>query len=228
MERKISFSQEEFYHLYNRGVNKSTIFVDSHDYWRFIFLLYLCNSEIPVRIDNILRNEQGLPLLKIQELVFMQERGEQLVSIGAYCLMPNHFHILVRARKDCGISKFMLKLSTAYSMYFNKRHARTGAFFEGPFRAEHVQGDTYLKYLYAYIHLNPIKLIDSKWKENGIKDSIRAEKFLRTYKYSSYLEYAEGIQSRESKILSKSSFPKYFLEKTHFRDYIHAWMNYSE
>ncbi|MBU3925748.1 transposase, partial [Patescibacteria group bacterium] len=178
MERKFRFSEGEFYHLYNRGINKMAIFLNNIDKKRFIKLLFACNSKKPVVFKNI----QGLPLEEI-------ERGETIVDIGAYCLMPNHFHLLVREKTENGISMFMEKLFTAYSMYFNKKNERTGRLFEGIFKATHANKDQYLKYLFAYIHLNPVKLIDLKWKENSITDKEKAKKFLKEYAYSSYLDY---------------------------------------
>src|SRR3990167_6058915 len=124
MERKFSFSVGEFYHLYGRGVEKRTIFLDQSDYSRFIRLLYIANSEKPFEYKLV----RGLPLEKVN-------RGGSLVSIGAYCLMPNHFHLLVREKTEGGISKFMSKLMTAYSMYFNKKNSRTGRLFQNTFQA---------------------------------------------------------------------------------------------
>jgi putative transposase len=227
MERKITFAPKEYYHVYNRGVNKMKTFMNPHDYWRFIFLLFLCNDVEPVKLENITRNELGLTLLKMQEKIFKQERGESIVDIGAFCLMPNHFHILLRERVDGGVPKFMQKISTAYTMYVNKRHGRTGALFGGSFKAEHVTDDVYLKYLFAYIHLNPVKLIDPEWKENGIHDKKRAQKYLDEYEYSSYGEYTKG-DSPLGKILTKDSFPHYFTRNADFKTYIDDWLSYTE
>ena len=87
-------------------------------------------------------------------------RKETLVDIGAYCLMPNHFHLLIRETAEGNISRFMLKLQTGYPMYFNKKYQRTGALFEGKFKAKHITNDNHLKYLFAYLHLNPVKITD--------------------------------------------------------------------
>jgi putative transposase len=125
------------------------------------------------------------------------DRGKNLVDIGAYCLMPNHFHLLLKEKTENGISLFMQKLMTAYTMYFNKKNGRNGALFQGTFKAEHLANDNYLKYMYSYIHLNPIKLIDPTWRENGIKNQSKTEKFLEQYKHSSYSEYI-NIDRKES------------------------------
>ena len=153
------------------------------------------------------------------------DRGEPLVAIGAYCLMPNHFHLLVKEISAGGISKFMEKLGTGYSMYFNKKNGRTGFLFQGNFKAEHVDSDEYLKYLFAYIHLNPVKLIEAEWKETGIRDKQRAQKYLGQYRYSSYRDYL-GEGTDESLILSKTEFPEYFTATRDFSDYISYWLDY--
>jgi len=183
MTRKIFFVPGEFYHIYNRGTDKRVIFKNTKDYNRFVLLLYLCNSTKPVNIEAEL--QKGRTFLELME----SNRGDELVDIGAYCLMPNHFHILIKEKNEKGISLFMKKLSTAYSMYFNKKYDRSGALFEGRFKAKHISDDAYLKYLFAYIHLNPIKIIDSEWKENGICNKSEAKIYLSKYEYSSYLDY---------------------------------------
>ncbi|MEK7129078.1 MAG: transposase [Patescibacteria group bacterium] len=167
MNRKFKFSIGEFYHIYNRGNEKRIIFKDDHDRKRFTDLLFLCNTKKSIVVREIPTG-----------LTYEFDRGETIVDIGAYCLMPNHFHLLLREKTENGISLFMKKLATSYSMYFNKRHQRTGGLFEGKFKATHVDSDTYLKYLFSYIHLNPVKIIDPHWKENGINDKDMAEKYL--------------------------------------------------
>ena len=218
MIRKIKFSEGEYYHIYNRGVDKREIFMDKNDHERFVLLLEYANLFEAVNIRNILNQlNQGLPSVN---------RGETLVDIGAWCLMPNHFHLLVREKNDAGLSKFLSKLQTGYSMYFNKRHDRSGALFQGSFKAEHVDKDEYLKYLYSYIHLNPIKLIQSDWKDNGIYDLERAELYLEEYSYSSYLDYV-GSDRKQKIILNKESFPEYFDNQTDFKKNIFEWLKFS-
>ncbi len=121
----------------------------------------------------------------------------------------------------------MKKLSTAYSMYFNNKYDRSGALFEGRFKAKHVDNDNYLKYLLSYIHLNPVKLIDLKWKENGITDKIKAKDFLNEYKYSSYMDYV-GIKRKEKAILNISSLPEYFETHKEFEGFVDEWLTFNE
>ncbi|MDQ3075800.1 MAG: transposase [bacterium] len=152
------------------------------------------------------------------------ERGEQLVSIGAYVLMPNHFHMLITEKIEGGISKFMQKLSTAYSMYYNKKYKRTGGLFEGKFKSHYATEDRYLKYIFSYIHLNPIKLIQKDWKEKGVQDKKNAINFLNGYFYSSYLDHL-SVYRIQNKILTLKDFPSYFPNKNNFIQEIFEWLS---
>mgnify|MGYP005642564509 CR=1 FL=1 len=205
--RKTSFIVGEYYHVYNRGVDKRVIFNDNNDYRRFMALLYLCNGTESV-VMRPLHNYQGVPLVV---KIFSFERGEQLVDIGSYCLMPNHFHILVTERVEGGISQFMEKLATAYVMYFNTKNERRGSLFEGPFKVKHIDSDSYLNWVFSYIHLNPVKLVDSNWKESGISNPTAVKDFINDYKYSSYSDYFLGDRT-ESVILNKETFSDDFTQ----------------
>ncbi|MBI2673760.1 MAG: transposase [Candidatus Zambryskibacteria bacterium] len=215
MTRNVTFAPGEFYHLYNRGTEKRKIFLNRQDYERFLSLLYLANGMARVDIKR-----QGSTLSEL----LTQDRDEKLVDICAYCLMPNHFHLIVRETKDYGISKFMQKLITGYTMYFNKAHERNGALLQGKFKSEHANSDRYLNYLIAYLHLNPIKLFDPTWKEHGIKDQERAEKFLDDYVYSSFLDYS-GYDRLEKSILSLDALPAYTSIPKDFRSSITEWFD---
>jgi len=220
MRRKFAFSVDEFYHIYNRGTDKRVIFTDINDHNRFVLLLRLCNSATQVDISHKLR--EGLSFTELMSI----DVSERLVDIGAYCLMPNHFHLIMRENQESGISRFMKKLLTAYSMYFNKKHKRTGGLFEGPFRATHADTDEYLKYLFAYIHLNPVKMIDPEWKENGIADRMKAKEYLAGYGFSSYLDYMSDKKREEGVILNKQAFPEYFSDFREFDEFINDWLDY--
>ncbi len=121
----------------------------------------------------------------------------------------------------------MQKLTTAYVMYYNKKYKRTGSLFEGKFKSEHAGDDGYLKYVFSYIHLNPIKLVEPKWKEVGIKDKNRATDFLKDYRYSSFKDYLKEARI-ESNILSKKHFPNYFPNSRIFIREILDWINYNK
>ncbi|MCA9359948.1 transposase [Candidatus Nomurabacteria bacterium] len=215
--RSISFSTGEFYHIYNRGTDRRIIFTDTADYKRFIDLLYLCNSSVSVNYRNISRSGKN---------IFEFNRKEQLVSIGAYCLMPNHFHIIATPHTDDGLGIFMNKLCTSYSMYFNKRNERTGTLFQGNYKAKHAGEDEYLKYLYSYIHLNPVKLYQSDWVERGIKNLETAYKFVSTYQYSSLPDHL-GLNRPEKAVLDSSPFPDYFSSHIDMKKELFEWLAYN-
>ena len=138
MTRNVKLAPGEFYHLYNRGTEKRNIFQLETDYERFLTLLYLCNGENVVQLKL-----QGRTLSEVDRT---NDRN-QLIHICSYCLMPNHFHLLVQEKEEGGISRFMQKVTTGYTMYFNERHGRSGGLFQGRFKATHANNDRYLKYL---------------------------------------------------------------------------------
>src|SRR3989338_4776986 len=221
MERRVGFAPGEYYHIYNRGTEKRKIFLGVKDYQRFLVLLHLCNSQETVHLSNLIY--QGLPLLGL----FNENVKERLVNIGVYCLMPNHFHLLLHEKQGGGITKFMLKLQTAYSMYFNKKNERSGGLFQGTFRSEHVADDNYFRYLYAYIHLNPLKVIDHYWREKilatGIVDNHLD--YLFSYQYSSYPDYLSANRP-QTVILNPTSFPQYFNNPNEYKAELKDWLNY--
>ena len=219
--RKVPLVNEEYYHVYHRGNGRQQIFFDKADYQRFIKLLYLCNSRKQVNFrDDIV--EKGIDAWDI-------ERGDTIVAIGAWVLMPNHFHIYITSPKgrllgENNVTIFMRKLYTAYSKYINIKYSRTGSLFEGRFKSVHIADDIQAKYLFSYIHLNPIKLFQKNWKEEGIKDKTKAISFLEKYKWSSYHDYLS--QDRiENILIERKSFPDYFSTKNSFQDEIFEWLD---
>jgi len=158
---------------------------------------------------------------------YLWDRGNPIVYIGAYCLMPNHFHILIAEKEKGGISKFMQKLSTAYVMYYNQKYGRTGGLFEGKFKSEYLFEDRYLKYIFSYIHLNPVKLIQKDWKEIGIRNNKAVLKYLKDYEYSSYFEYL-GVGRKQSKIIDRKPYPNYFSSIKNFQEEIVEWLSYDD
>ena len=203
--RVVPFAVGEYYHLYNRGNSKQTIFHDDQDYRYFMRLLLALNNTKRSKSRNV-RSDV--------------DNGENIISIGSYCLMPNHFHILVREEKDGGISLFMQKLLTGYVMYYNKKYKRTGGLFEGRFKSKYAGEDRYLKYLFSYIHLNPLKIIDKDWKTKKSQEKYLT--FLSNYSYSSYSEYIKD----EYSIIKKDAFPDYFPTKSHFLKEIFVWLSF--
>ncbi|OYV28092.1 MAG: hypothetical protein B7W98_00300 [Parcubacteria group bacterium 20-58-5] len=171
------FTAGEWYHCYNRSIEKRISFEDSQDYQRFLELLYLANDESPLRRGDIgartFKEVLGIP------------RGKALVAIGAFCLMPNRFDLVLREVSEGGITTFMRKLGTAYTLYFNARHKRVGNLFLKPFQSSHVPMGRSFQHIVSYIHSNPAMLYEPKWERNHVVDPQFFEERLMAYPYSS-------------------------------------------
>ncbi len=182
----------EWYHCYNRSIDKRTSFEDPQDYHRFLELLYLANDELPLRRDDI-----GTRVFKE---VLSIPRGKRLVTIGAFCLMPNYFDLIVNEVSAGGITAFMRKLGTAYTLYFNARHKRAGNLFLKPFHSRHVPTGRPLQQVTNYVHSNPAVLYEPEWKANHVVDPQFLEEHLIAYPYSSLGAHA-GIKMPTRAIL---------------------------
>ena len=209
--RNITLIQGEYYHLYNRGVDKRTIFTSPAEYKRFLAYLFLLNDAEHKRVDYLLASKKP---------IWEAKPSRPLIAIGAYCLMPNHFHLYVTQMADGGISKFMQRIQTAYTMYFNKKHGRTGSLLQGTFKSQHVAEDVYAKYLLSYIHLNPAKLKDPRWKTRGSRQLKALASHVRDYPYSSFQEYARN----EHLITAPAAFPSHLATSRDLHAHIADWM----
>ena len=190
--RRIPFVPGEWYHCYSRGIDGRTVFENPRDYERFREALYLSNS----KETNPRGNFQHL---SYSETLTLTRQGP-IVAIGAYCLMPNHFHLLLQEIEEGGISKFMHRVGTSYTMYFNLKRERIGNLFVKPFRSKHIADDRYLKRVAQYIHLNPVALYEPGWKKGLVKNMNALEKKLHAFPHSSLPDY-EGQKRKEEALL---------------------------
>lgn len=183
------FEKGGIYHIYNRGINKQDIFLDKRDYSTFLFYmkLYLDDPEKVREIDP--QKKQS-----IVRKSFFEE-----INLLAYCLMPNHFHLMIKQNGERSISEFMRSLTINYSMYFNNRYKRVGPLFQGRFKAVLVKDDDYLIHLSRYIHMNPLGL--------G-KDQILSS--LGEYEYSSYADF---LGKKNTEWLKPNIILEYFDKK---------------
>lgn len=196
MASRTSFAFGEWYHCYNRGVDKRAIFENEHDANRFLMLLYLSNGTKPVGLYNFRRPEISK--------AFTQERGKPLAAIGAFCLMPNHYHLLVKETHEGGITALMRKIGTAYTMYFNAKYKRVGHLFSGQFRSRHVTDDRYFQKAIEYIHCNPAELYEPGWKSGKVRNMRLLERKLLDYPYSSLRHHTN--RQEQNPILSGEVF----------------------
>ena len=215
MLRKDPFITCEYYHIYNRGVDKRVIFKSTKDYERFMMLLYISNSDDSFRLDDILNKKH-----KTFSEVLVLDKGKPLVSIGAWCLMTNHFHLLIKQESDGGITKFMRKLGVGYAMFFNLKYQRTGALFGGLFKSKLIGADdNYMRQLFGYIHINALEIEFPGWQNKVNKSSINMKKFLKSYRFSSYPDYI-GEDRIEKNIIKTENFPEYFQDAQSFEDFL--------
>lgn len=180
-KRDVPFTVGDWYHCYNQSIDSRIAFADSRDYHRFLELLYLANDESPLR-----RNDIGIR--KFEEVLHIP-RGKKLVTIGAFCLMPSHFHLVLKEISAGGITAFMRKIGTAYTGYFNARHTRMGNLFLKPFQSIHVSFDRHFQQLISYVHCNPTVLYEPAWKTGHVVDHQFVGEHLTAYAYSSLGAY---------------------------------------
>ena len=129
------------------------------------------------------------------------DRTEPLVEIGAYALMPNHPHLILKQVADGGIARFMQKVFTGYTMYFNLKNKRTGALFAGTYKSRHISNDQYLKQAISYVLLNPAELFADDWKK-GMIDLSQIREPLLAYRFSSLSDFL-GSKRQENKIVTE-------------------------
>ncbi len=195
--RKEQFETGRIYHIILRGIDDNKLYKNIDDYYRGIFSIYEFNTINPVEIIRRRRDRIRLKirLKKIGKVVGnptsdqLSDPRDKLVEILSFCLMPNHIHLLVRQIKDGGIIKFMKKFGGGYAKYFNLKYGRKGYVFQNRFLAVPIKTDEQLKVVFAYIHANPVSLIEPKWKEKGIHNLNKVIKFIKEYKWSSFSDY---------------------------------------
>lgn len=180
--RRDEFGAGEWYHIFSRGIDKRRVYMDEQDFRRFEKLLYLAND------DTGCVNLEMLRHLSPEEL-FALPRSKPLVAIGAYCLMNNHPHIVMQEIADCGISRFMHKVGTGYTAYFNRKYDRIGNLMVKPFRAKHIFDDAYLRHVVQYVHLNPAEIFEHGWKQGRVSAVGKLKASLSDYSHSSLPDY---------------------------------------
>ena len=172
--RKIVFRNEQIYHVFNRGVERRTVFTNRKELEREKQLIkFYRHKDIPIRFSQVMNQPEEIKN-KILEKLY---RTNQQVDIISYCLMPNHFHFILKQNTENGVARFISNFTNAYTKYFNTKHKRIGPLFQGIFKALIEETDKQLIHLSRYIHLNPVS------------SSIIKEDQLTIYPYSSLMEY---------------------------------------
>ena len=204
--RKVPLVTGEYYHIYNRGVDKRVIFADHADLNRFFICLSEFNSVEPV----------GSIYAKSFATKKKKYNSKRLVDFIAYCLNPNHYHLLLYQVTDGGISEFLKRLNGGYTNYFNKKHKRVGSLFQGTFRSSHVDSNEYLLHLSAYINLNNNEFLQipslpskSSWGEYiGVEKEPICNTEIILSQFRSKHEYQEFAESSWKDVLARKEMLK--------------------
>lgn len=173
-----TYIENGYYHVYNRGVEKRAIYSDDQDYRVFLSFLKNYLSTYTGEQKHPIIDATGSGPVRIRPLLNFSEN----IDLIAYCLMPNHFHLLIKQTNRDSMTRFVQALCTSYSMYFNKKYNRVGPLFQGVYKAILVTEDPYLLHLSRYIHLNPREHLTGS-------DPVSLVSSIENYPYSSYLYY---------------------------------------
>ncbi len=199
--RGVTFLNGYFYHLYNRGLEKQVTFVKPRDYAHFIQTLFYYQIQNPKPKFSTYRKSKIFPV----------DTSKKIVDIVCYCLMPNHFHLLVKQTQEGGITEFMRKFIHSYTKYRNVKYHRQGPVFQGVFKAVMVEADEQLIHLSRYIHLNPLV-------SSFVKD-------LRSYPWSSYSTYI-GLDNDQR--ISKENIMQFFSSEKDYEKFVLEQADYGK
>ncbi len=215
--RKQNLVTDNIYHVYNRGVEKRDIFVDDKDYLRFISDLGLFNDTNPAHnVGFKLRR----PTIDVGHQYIVKNK---LVDILVFCLMSNHYHLLLKQKTENGITEFMRKLGGGYVNYFNLKYKRVGTLFQGKFKSALIENTSQLLYIPHYIHLNPLDKFMPEWREKEIRNKKGAIDFLNSYKWSSYSDYFGKLKFPG--ILEKDVLSEYFGGSDEYIKDLHSFIS---
>jgi len=206
--RKVPLITGEIYHIFNRGVNHRPIFIRKAEYQRALQAIKLYQPAYPpMKLSHFLVLSQNK-----KQKILTKANKKRLISILSFCLMPNHFHLLLRQETDNGISKFMSQFQNSFARYFNTRNNRSGPLFTGRFKAVRVETEKQLLHLSRYIHLNPYS--------SHIIKSIQG---LSNYQFSSLLDY---ISLKENGVCSKKPILAHFKNKKDYKKFVFDQADY--
>jgi len=209
--RKTVFADEEIYHIFNRGIDKRLTFTNKREYERGILTLdYYRFKNPPLRLSK------AFQLGAEERAVFLEDlknKSEKIIEIIGYCLMPNHFHFLLRQKSDNGISKFVSNFTNSYTRFFNLRNKkRQGPLFQGTFKSVHIEDNDQLLHIHRYIHINPVVSFVTDLKN------------LENYEWSSLQEY---LEITDKKICAKEIILDQFSSRKSHKKFLFDQVDYS-
>ena len=220
--RNIKIAPGEYYHIFNRAVNKQIIFHNSSDYTRFLFLILYFQSAVKIShmsraVKDFAKDYKSGQSGQSSALATVKKR---VLELTAFCIMPNHFHLIVKELEEGGVAAYMQRVLTAYSKYYNTKYEKSGHVFQGPYGAIHVEDNRQLLHLSAYIHRNPREIF--KWRDiyeeyewSSYQDFVTANRWgdlllpqIITEHFKSRKEYGEFLSTSTTKLLEEE-IPQY-------------------
>jgi putative transposase len=224
----------EFYHTYNRGVEKRKIFLENSDYFRGVHDLYEFN-DVNAALNlgrDLCRKSKGSEGMEGSRTSFhsfhTNRPRERLVDLFVWSFMPNHYHLFSNSVKDNGLPEFHRKFGCGFTNFFNIKYKRSGVLFQGGYKKVHVTGDAQSLQLICYIHSNPLDLWKPTWKERGLTnlEIQNALRFLEKYRWSSHLDWW-GIKNFPS-LIDMNSMTRFFKNSEEYREFFTNWLKYYE
>ena len=210
--RKVQFNKKEHYHIYNRGVDKRKFIMDEEDLERFLESMAEFNTTFP--IGSIYENSFAKKSRNVQ----LGSRASKLVNFVCYCINPNHYHFILEQLGENSISKFMHRLGTGYTNYFNKKYERSGTLFQGAFKAIHIDSNEYLLHLSAYINLNRrvhklgSEASKSSWEEYVRGDGRLCKKDIILRQFKNKEDYCKFAEASLEDIIARKDMEKLRME----------------
>ena len=196
--RRVALAIGEWFHCYTRTIDHSRPFAEEENVQRFLETLYLANQSAPMPVMPELHRKYS------HNEILALDRKPPLVAIGAYCIMPTHYHLLAQPVVENGLSEFMHKVGTGFTRFYNDQHERAGNLFIKPFRSKHISSEGYFGRVASYIHLNPVELFEPEWKRGRIGTLSKVKSRLLAYPHSSLPEY-EGVRRPQGNILDRDT-----------------------
>ncbi|MBI4990750.1 transposase [Candidatus Gottesmanbacteria bacterium] len=209
--RNLVFAADQIYHVFNRGIEKRPTFLDKREYERALLTVDFYQYE-----DPPLRLAKALQLNKKEREEFfinLKKQGMKLATVICFCFMPNHFHFLLKQKKEGGITKFLSNFANSYTRYFNTKHKRVGPLFQGTFKAVRIEDEEQLLHVSRYIHLNPVTSYLIK------------EEDLNSYQWSSFPEYLRHVKDN---ICDKDMVLAHFKSADTYRRFVYDQSDYSK
>ena len=214
------FEIGDYVHVFNRGNRKMNITRSEKDCWRFMQALRFFNdSHSSVNVLRLLKSNFNNQADSVFELGWPLNwpQKDPLVKILCYCLVPNHFHLLLKEIREKAISKFVQKVGGGYTKYFNIKHQEVGRLFQSSYKAKLIDSERYLEYLSVYIQVINIMQLSPGGIEAAEKNIDKSMKFVEEYQFSSYRDF---VGLRESLIIDKDTLGETFIKPKDYKEFV--------